>query len=138
MGDGNKTDLTITEAEATAWLDRYRHAWVSRSADLIMPLFTHDVDYRERRFGRPLRNYESLEDYWRARVGESQRDMRFDYQIWAVKDDECFYGFQARFLWLPINGIMELDGVCRTKFIRNSDGELVCSKFEEWMDHRES
>lgn len=138
MTEASEIDLVVTEAEAAAWLDRYKQAWTSRSVDLLLPLFTRDVDYRERRFGRPLKYYDSLADYWRARVGDAQRDVSFDYQIWAVKNDECYYGFQARFLWLPINGIMELDGVCRVRFVRASDGGVICSKFEEWLDHRES
>lgn len=128
----------INEDEATRWLERYKSAWIERDAALVLPLFTEDVDYRERRFGNPLRNYDSLEDYWRARVGVNQRDVHFHYEIWAVRDDQCFAGFQAQFVWLPINGIMELDGVTRMRFVHNADGDLQCCKFEEWLDHRES
>lgn len=128
----------ITRAEAETWMAGYKRAWEERDVDLVLDLFIPDVEYRENRFGEPLRGFKSLEDYWRARVAEYQRDVHFQFQVWAVHENECYAGFQAHFIWLPINGIMELDGVCRVRFERGSDGRLRGIKFEEWLNQRGS
>lgn len=116
----------------------YKRAWEERDVELVLALFTGDVDYRESRFGEPLRGFKSLEDYWRARVAEYQRDVHFHFQVWAVSNMELYAGFQAQFVWLPINGIMELDAACRIRFVRDSDGNIRANKFEEWLSQRGS
>ena len=128
----------ITREQAEAWMNWYKRAWEDRDVALAISLFTSDVDYRENRFGDPLRGFKSLEQYWRARVAEYQRDVHFQFQVWAVSGSECYAGFQAHFIWLPMNGIMELDGACRLRFVRRDDGQLLCSKFEEWLARRDN
>jgi len=127
----------IAEEEARRWLAGFRSGWIERDPQRILALFTPNVDYRERRFGRPLRNHDSLEDYWRARLGSFRSEVDFDFQLWAVKGNEAYAGWQARFVWLPVNGFMQLDGVFRLAFVRAGFG-LLCSRFDEWVDHRQS
>lgn len=129
--------IKITETEAAQWLEGYKTAWETRDVDLAVSLFTDDADYREKRFSEPLLGHKTLRSYWQDRVFEHQRDISFHYDIWAVKGNQCFAGWQASFTWLPINGIIEIDGVCRLTFGAREDARLLCSVFEEWMDHHE-
>lgn len=135
MSDPDK-DTVITPAEAEAWMLGYKRAWEGRDTAQVLALFTDDVDYVENRFGHPLRGYDSLEDYWRGRVSEFQRDVHFEFDVWGVNGNEAYAGFKAHFIWLPMNGIMELDAACRLRFTRAADGTLLCSKFEEWLVQR--
>lgn len=132
------TDLVeITEHEAIQWLERYKSAWENRDTDAAVSLFTDDVDYREKRFGEPMLGHKTLYSYWQNRVFEHQRDISFQYKIWAVEDDICIAGWQASFTWLPISGIMQIDGVLRLIFKGRTEDGLLCSEFNEWMDHQE-
>jgi len=127
----------ILETEAANWLDRYKAAWVNRDVELAVSLFTDDAEYREKRFGEPLQGHPTLRAYWNDRIFEHQRDISFAYQIWSVKEDICVAGWQASFTWLPINGIMQIDGVFRLSLTKDDDDGILCTKFDEWMDHQE-
>jgi SnoaL-like domain len=129
--------IAISEQEAAAWLDSYKAAWEKRDVELVLSLFTENADYRERRFGEPLLGHATLQSYWQNRVFEHQRDITFDYQIWAVRGGECVATWQAAFTWLPIMGRMEIDGILCAGFDDRRDGKLVCAHFSEWMDQRE-
>lgn len=117
-------------------MQAYKRAWEERNVELMLTLFTPDVDYRINRFGLPLSGLHSVEDYWRNQVAEYQRDVRFQFEIWAVKAMQGYVGFQAQFIWLPMNGIVELDCACRMRFSRGADNALFCAKFEEWRCRR--
>lgn len=126
----------IDEATVTEWLDRYRQAWVERDTDSLSGLFSADIEYIERRFMPALKGLDQLQRYWTSRIVDNQRDIEFSFEIWAVRPPEAYYQWQARFVWLPINGIMELDGAGKLTFERTDDG-LLCRRFEEWIDRRD-
>lgn len=132
----NKT-MTITETEVAQWLDAYKKAWETRDTDLALSLFTEDAEYREKRFGEPLLGHTTLRSYWQDRVFEHQRDISFSYEVWGIRDNQSMVTWQASFTWLPINGIMEIDGVFRLAFGAREDDRLLCSEFAEWMDQQE-
>ena len=67
----------------------------------------------------------------------NQRDVKINYQLWAVRADACVAFWQARFLWLPINGIVEQDGAMRVTFSSIENGMPVCSCFDDWFEGRE-
>ncbi|MBU1176234.1 MAG: nuclear transport factor 2 family protein [Alphaproteobacteria bacterium] len=120
-----------------AWLHAYKHAWQERDVDAALALFTDDASYRERRFGEPLLGHKTLESYWRDRVFEHQRDIAFDFQLWGVKGNELMARWQASFIWLPINGLMRMDGVMHVTFAGRRNGRLIGSDYSEWFDHTE-
>jgi hypothetical protein len=126
--------LEISEGEANNWLDGFKHAWESRNLEAARALFTPDARYRERRFGDPLLGYQSLESYWRLRVFEHQRDICFDYQLWGVRGNELMARWQASYTWLPINGIIRMDGVCNVVFSKRENDRLKSCEFNEWFD----
>ena len=124
----------IGTAEAIAWLDGYKHAWESRDVAAALALFTPNANYRERRFGEPLLGHKNLESYWRDRVFEHQRDIDFSYELWGVRGNELLARWHAAFIWLPINGMMRLDGVMHVVFGEPKDGKPVGIAFNEWFD----
>lgn len=123
--------------EARLWLDGYKHAWETRDVELASALFSDDATYREGRFMPAMVGANAIRNYWQSRVYEGQRDVSFSYKIWAVSENQCFAEYQANFTWLPINGIMELDGVLRVTFRRGRRRALICSMLEEWIDMRD-
>lgn len=129
--------ITVTEEEVADWLKMYKVAWETRDLDLVVTLFTENADYRERHFGESLLGHNSVESYWRDRVFEHQRDITVNHQVWGVKGNQCMTTWQASFTWVPINGIIQIDGVVRATFSEKRDGRLVCSQFHEWMDYDE-
>ena len=138
MSDGSTTpELSITEAEANDWLDGYKAAWETRDIAAVLALFVPDAKYCEKRFHEPLLGHKTLESYWRDRVFEHQRDISFEHELWGVRGSQLMAHWTARFTWLPINGIMELDGFCNVAFARRENGRLLGSEFNEWFDIKE-
>ena len=127
----------ISEDEAINWLNGYKKAWETRDPEAALALFAPEVRYRERRFGDPLMGYKSLKSYFRDRVMEHQRDISYDFDLWGVRGNELVARWQASFTWLPINGIMRMDGVMNVIFSGRRDGHLIGVEFNEWFDHIE-
>ncbi|MEX0627482.1 MAG: nuclear transport factor 2 family protein, partial [Cucumibacter sp.] len=116
-----KSEATISEAEIVAWLERYKRAWEQRDADLAAAIFTPGATYREQPFETPVRGREGVRQYWLENVVENQRDIHFEHELWAVRDKLAFIHWRAHFTWLPINGVMELDGTWRLAFEPGED-----------------
>lgn len=125
---------TVSAEEVAQFFDLYKTAWEKKRTDLATSLFTEDVDYRENRFGEPLQGHTTVRSYWQDRVFEHQQDIRFDYKIWSTRGNEAMVTWQARFHWVPINGIMDLDGVTLVRFVGRQDGHLIANMFHEWFD----
>lgn len=136
---GNWIDAVpaINEDEAINWLNGYKTAWETRDVDAALALFAPEARYRERRFGDPLVGYKSLKSYFRDRVMEHQRDISYDFDLWGVRGNALVARWQASFTWLPINGIMRMDGICHAVFGGRADDRLVCIEYNEWFDQIE-
>ena len=137
MSESMAADVSVEQARD--WIEAYKRAWITRDAEIAVSLFTDDATYREGRFVPAMVGSEAIRNYWQSRVFEGQRDVSFKYKLWAVSGAQCFADYQANFTWLPINGIMELDGVLRITFVPGGPGRrsLLCSLLEEWIDLRD-
>jgi hypothetical protein len=102
--------FTVSMAEAGQWLEIYRNAWIGRDTELVLSLFTENATYRESRFLPAFIGRESIRRYWANNVVAGQRDIAFDFDLFAVRGPQAFTHWTAHFTWLPVNGIMELDG----------------------------
>lgn len=129
--------IEISQTEAIDWLNGYKSAWESRDVAAALALFDPDAHYRERRFGEPLLGHRTLRSYWRDRVMEHQRDIVFDFDLWGVRGNELMARWQASFIWLPINGMMRMDGVLNVVFSGRKNDRLVGIEFNEWFDQME-
>jgi hypothetical protein len=129
----------LTESDVKSWMAAYGKAWVERDPDQIVKLFTSTGHYQERRFKPSLEGIGAIRNYWRVTVQESQRDVAFAYDVLALRDSHAFVHWTASFVWLPINGIMELDAISQILFApeRGTDGQLLAQNWDEWIDIRE-
>ena len=129
--------FAVTEAEASVWLERYRNAWIGRDTEAVLRLFTADATYRESRFRPAMIGHDAIRRYWDNQVVAAQRDNAFDFEIFAVRGAQVFTHWTAHFTWLPVTGILELDGVARISFVKSGDGVIRAATFEEWIEKRD-
>ncbi len=129
--------LVISEDEVIDWLKGYKKAWETRDINAALALFVPDVRYHQRRFADPLVGQEALKSHFRDRVMEHQRDISYDFELWSLKGNELMARWQASFTWLPINGIIRMDGVCHVVFDKGEDGGLMGVEYNEWFDQIE-
>ena len=129
--------FAVSMAEAGQWLEIYRNAWIGRDTELVLSLFTDNATYRESRFLPAFIGRESIRRYWNNNVVAGQRDIAFDFDLFAVRGPQAFTHWTAHFTWLPVNGIMELDGAARITFTREADGVVRAHTFEEWIEKRD-
>ena len=129
--------FAVSMAEAGQWLEIYRNAWIGRDTELVLSLFTDNATYRESRFLPAFIGRESIRRYWNNNVVAGQRDIAFDFDLFAVRGAQAFTHWTAHFTWLPVNGIMELDGAARITFTREADGVVRAHTFEEWIEKRD-
>lgn len=129
----------LIEPDVKAWMAAYAKAWTERDPEQIVRLFTSTAHYQEHRFKPALEGIEAIRNYWRVIVQTSQRDVSFSYDVLAVRGSRAFVHWQATFVWLPINGIMELDAISQILFApgRGTDGQLLAQTWDEWIDIRE-
>jgi nuclear transport factor 2 (NTF2) superfamily protein len=109
----------------TAWLEGYKRAWESRDPDLIVTLFTPDAPYYETPFSEPALGREGIRHYWQEGV-VPQREVRFQYHIITVVEQQAFVRWQSRF-HLDAEE-RQLDGIFLLTFA--PDG--LCSELREW------
>lgn len=130
--------MRVDHADVETFFELYKRAWEQRDVELAVTLFTQDVDYRERWFGQPFEGHKSLRSYWQHRVFEHQRDIRYSFKIWGVRREEAMVSWRASYLWLPINAVLELEGMLLVGFSHRANGHLVANKFLEWFDSQEA
>ncbi len=116
----------------TKWLTDYGKAWESLDPAGAVRLYAEDVTYQETPFARPLRGRKELLRYW-THVCETQKDVRFGFEILGVSDDRGFASWWATFRRIPPDIHIELNGVFVLTF--NDDG--LCVALREWWHRRE-
>lgn len=129
----------IADGDAIAWMEAYKSAWIDRDPGKIVRLFAPEAHYRERRFRPPLEGIEAIRRYWDLNVRVLQRDIAFEFDLLAVRGQKAFVHWRAHFTWLPIFGVMELDGIARIAYApeRGPDG-LLAIGWDEWIEVRET
>ena len=127
----------MTEQEVQDWLDAYGRAWVDGDPDQVVTLFTDTATYREVPFDDPMRGRQEIRKYWQEGAADSQEDVEFASQVWAVVSDTAIAGWQARYTEKTTGARVELDGTFRLVFSREREA-LQCTILEEWWHSRES
>jgi hypothetical protein len=127
----------LNDSDAEAWLQNFKRAVERRDAEELAQLFTPDCDLQGRQYPIPVRGRDAVSRHWRECVFEHQRDNILTYEIWATREENCFVRWRSSYIWLPINGFVELDGVFRLSFDRTDDGRLICRELREWVDYHE-
>ena len=127
----------MTEEDVQDWLDAYGRAWVDGDPDQVVVLFTDTATYREVPFDDPMRGRQEIRKYWQEGAADSQEDVEFASQVWAVVSDTAIAGWQARYTEKATGARVELDGTFRLVF-SGEPGALQCTILEEWWHSRES
>lgn len=137
MPAGEASPPPLDEAAFRRWLEAYKAAWEGRDPDAAAALFTRDASYRESPFRPPMQGRSEIRAYWHGGPGTKQRDVTFDFEIWAVAGRVGICRWQARFQRVKDGERVELDGVFRCVFA--DDGTAappLCSGLEEWWHRR--
>ncbi len=122
----------ISMDDFRAWLDAYGAAWRDGDAQATIELFSDDAVYYENPFEDPMAGLDAIRQYSEG-AGESQRDVRFQYEAMAVADSKGLAQWQATFVRIPSGNHVELDGFLMAEF----DDAGKCSVFREWWHRRE-
>ena len=127
----------MTEQEVQDWLNAYGAAWIEGDPDAIVVLFTPAATYRETPFDEVMSGRDEIRAYWQEGAADGQQDLRFSSQVWAVSDRTAVAGWQAGFTRRKTGAKVDLDGTFRLEF-DVQDGNLLCSRLEEWWHRKES
>jgi ketosteroid isomerase-like protein len=115
------------------WLARYKRAWETYDADLVVSLFTPMAHYYERPFQPPLIGHDAIRRYWEG-IAQTQRCANFTYTIIAARAGAGAATWQATFTRVPSGQRRLLDGVMALEF--NRDG--LCAVLREWWHSKEA
>ena len=127
----------MTEQDVQVWLDAYGAAWVNGEPRQAVSLFTDTARYQETPFDEPMIGRVAIGAYWQEGAANAQEDIEFTSQVWAVKGDQAFAGWQARFRRKTSGGFVQLDGAFRLSFTTER-GVLICQSLDEWWHRRET
>jgi hypothetical protein len=123
--------MTIEQFER--WLKGYGEAWESGDPHLAVELFADDARYFETPFDEPMIGRQAIYSYWTEGANQTQRDVQFTYRILSLKQNLGIAHWEAKFVRIPSDRQVELDGVLLVEF--DEDGQ--CTVFREWWHHRE-
>ena len=127
----------MNKIEIQSWLDAYGDAWEKGDPEQIAPLFTETASYRETPFDEAMDGTDAIRRYWQEGAADSQENVEFSSQVWAVDAETAVAGWQAKFTRKTSKIKVELDGIFRLRFSMTSDAPL-CESLEEWWHRRES
>ena len=114
-----------------SWLDAYGQAWVNRSPEAAVALFTDDGTYRVTPFLEPLRGRKAIFEYW-SEVARTEEHVKFDYEILIANADLNIARWSASFVIVPPGLQTKLDGI----FLISLDEAGRCKSLQEWW-HKE-
>jgi len=120
----------MTYEDLHTWLDAYGRAWETRDAHAIGELFTEDARYQENPFGQPLRGRAAIREYWTKAVVQTQEQIRFGFEILAVRENSAIVHWWASFLRVSTRAPVKLDGIFLLTF---GSGNHCCELREWWM-----
>ena len=125
---------SVDETQFGKWLDDYGQAWVDGDPNAVVTLFAKDAAYQETPFENHMFGREEIFRYWVDGAQDSQRDVKFEYQIIGIKENTGYAHWTASFVRVPSNALVELDGIMAIMF--DDDGK--CVQLREWWHKRET
>lgn len=122
---------SLTVAEFSAWLGRYKSAWETRDPAAAAALFTADAEYHWTPYDPPQRGRDEIAAAWDGAV-RGQKDVAFSFEVLAVEGDRGIAHWHTRLTSVPDGEPVELDGIFVTTFA----GTGQCRNFREWWHLR--
>jgi hypothetical protein len=123
----------LTSGQFEIWLERYGRAWEKGDPEAGVALFDEAARYYETPFDEPMVGHDAIRRYWKEGAKESQKDVKFSFDIVAVRENVGLARWRAFFVRVPSGNKVHLDGILLAEF---SEGQL-CTLFREWWHRRE-
>lgn len=124
--------MTLTKQDVRDVVDLYIRAWVEQDIDLIETIFTDTATYHERVFEALIRDRQGIREYWKAKVVESQSDIKCELLNLYLDGDTAIAEWQAEFDDLAQNVRKRMREVSILVF----EGQLIASLREYWSSER--
>lgn len=115
------------------WMESYRTAWESQSAEWAVSLFSDDVSYYETPFVRPITGKEPLHQYWQL-LTNLKKEISLSYEIIHTYQDTGFCKWNIQYTRIPSGEMVAMDGIFEVTF--NNSGK--CCRFRAWWHQRET
>ncbi len=127
----------MNKQDVQKWLDRYGAAWIKGDPEFATSLFSNAATYQETPFDKPMKGHVEIRKYWQEGASDSQENVKFASEVWAVEGDVAMAGWNASFTRSATGVGVELDGTFRLSFSEGPSG-LICDSLQEWWHRRET
>jgi hypothetical protein len=124
--------VTLTKQDVRTVIDVYIRAWVEQDPDLIETIFTDMATYHERIFEAPIRDRYGIREYWKAKVVESQANIKCELLSLYLDGNTAIAEWEAEFDDLVQNVRKRIREVAILVF----EGRLIASLREYWVSQQ--
>src|SRR5438270_10582887 len=124
--------MPLAKQDVRNIVDVYIRAWVEQDADLIETIFTDTATYHERVFETPIRDRHGIRAYWKAKVVESQSDIKCELLNLYLDGDTAIVEWEAEFDDLTQKVRKRMREVAILVF----EGQLIASLREYWSSEK--
>jgi hypothetical protein len=121
-----------TKQDVRNVVDVYIRAWVDQDVDLIETIFTDTATYHERIFEAPIRDRQGIRAYWKAKVVESQANIKCELLNLYLDGNTAIVEWEAEFDDL----VQKVRKRMREVAILVFDGPLITSLREYWASQQ--
>jgi hypothetical protein len=121
-----------TKQDVRNVVDVYIQAWVEQDVDLIETIFTDTATYHERIFEAPIRDRQGIRAYWKAKVVESQANIKCELLNLYLDGNTAIVEWEAEFDDLAQKVRKRMREVAILVF----EGQLIASLREYWASQQ--
>jgi len=123
----------MTDKKFKDWFQKLGEAWTERDPHQAANLFSKDVEYYESVFDSPCENWDKVLNLWKV-VPTNQKDVTFDFEIIATKNDLAVANWKVTRTLLPTNQKQIIEGI----FVIKLNDEGRCNYFKQWRAVKEA
>ncbi len=116
----------------TEWFNKLGKAWTERDPHQAANLFSKEVEYYESVLNPPYENRDKVFELWKV-VPFNQKDVTFDFEIIATKDDLAVANWKVARTLLPTNQKQMINGI----FVITLNERGLCKYFKQWRTVKE-
>jgi len=117
----------MTKKQFDSWLKQLGRAWVEKNPQIIADICAKNVVYHETPFTKPYTSPAAVKKLWQE-VPETQKDIKFKYDILEVTKKFGIAHWQAEFTRIKENKKAILDGI----FLVELNRQGLCTLFKMW------
>lgn len=123
----------LTESHFDKWLQAFGAAWQAENVAQLVNLFSRDASFYETPFSDGTHGRDAIARHWQESF-DKQSDIRFMYQILALKDLSGVARWSAELTLDEVGQPVTLDGIMDCEFV--IDGR--CSVARLWWHRQEN